>query len=191
MASLQEQLLKAGIADKKQAIKAEKDKRKQAAERKAQTKQLGKKKAKLASVAERQAEEAANRKILADKAERDRQLNMQKNEVAAAKALRAQIIQLVDMNRIKTGDSTTPYQFTDGKQIKKIHVTPKLVNELERGLLAIAKLGENYSLVPAAVADKIKQRDESVIVSHHLKKANEVAADDPYADYEIPDDFDW
>lgn len=191
MASLQEQLLKAGIADKKQAIKAEKDKRKQAAEKKAQAKQLGKKKAKLANAAEKQAQEAAHQKTLADKAEKDRQLNQQKNELAAAKALRAQIIQLVDINAIKTGDATTPYQFTDGKNIKKIHVTPKLQNELERGLLAIAKLGDSYSLVPAAVADKIKQRDATVIVSHHLKKATEVAADDPYADYEIPDDFDW
>lgn len=191
MPSLQEQLLKAGVADKKQAAKAEKAKRQQAAQKKAQTKQLGKKKAKLADAAEKQAQEAAHQKLLAEKAARDRELNQQKNQLAAAKALRAQIIQLVDMNRIKTGDATTPYQFTDGKQVKKIHVTPKLQNELERGLLAIAKLGENYSLVPAAVADKIKQRDETVIVSHHLKKASEAAEDDPYADYQIPDDFDW
>ena len=40
------------------------------------------------------------------------------------------------------------------------------------------------------VADKIGQRDSSLIV-FRAKKNEEVSADDPYADYQIPDDLDW
>ena len=40
------------------------------------------------------------------------------------------------------------------------------------------------------VADKIAERDPSLLV-RVAQVSNEVDADDPYADYKIPDDFTW
>lgn len=45
-------------------------------------------------------------------------------------------------------------------------------------------------LVPRIVADKIAERDASLVV--RLKKTStEIDEDDPYAAYQIPDDFTW
>lgn len=178
MASLQDQLLKAGIVDAKKAKQIVKEKRKQA---KSQPKGH-------APVDE--AREQA-RRTLEEKADRDRELNRQQQAASEKKAIQAQIIQLIRMNRIGRGNGDTPYQFVDGKKIKKIHVTAQLQNELSRGRIAIARLGDGYELLPAAAAKKIMQRDEGVIVLLNTGDNPVAGEDDPYAAYEIPDDLMW
>jgi len=178
MASLQDQLLKAGIVDKKKAKEIKKEQRKQA-------KQQPK-----GSVQVDEAKEQAKRH-LAEKSERDREMNRERQAEADKKAIHAQIIQLVNMNRVPRGDGEITYQFTDGKKIKKLYVTATLQNQLVKGLLAITKLGESYELVPAAIAEKIRQRNESVVILLNVKEKTAVDEDDPYADYQIPDDLMW
>ena len=107
------------------------------------------------------------------------------------RAIQAQIVQLITLNRIERHSGDVPYQFTDGKKIKKIHVTPQLQNELSRGRLAIARLGDRYELLPAAAARKIMQRDEKAIVLLITSEAATVEEEDPYAQYQIPDDLMW
>ena len=178
MASLQEQLLKAGMVDAKKAKEIQKEKRKQA-------KQVPKGQAAV-NEAREQAERAR-----AEKAERDREMNRQQQAAAEQKAIAAQIRQLVQMNRIDRAGGDTAYQFVDASKIKKIYVTPLLLEQLSRGLVALAKVDDSYELVPAAVADKIKQRDEAVVLVQNSPGAEQVDEDDPYADYQIPDDLMW
>lgn len=180
MASLQEQLLKAGMVDAKKAKRLEKEKRKAA-------KQQPKGKPSV-----NEAREQA-RQVLAEKTERDREANRQQREVAQAKAITAQIKQLIDVNRIARDGGDIAYQFTDGSKIKKLYVTSAQQSQLVNGQLAIVKFNENYSLVPAPVAQKISQRDEAyVLVLNQSVKQDAVSAeDDPYADYKIPDDLMW
>lgn len=201
MASLQQQLLKAGIADKKKLKKVAAEKRRETAELRSQQQQAsgksGKKKNKKAPVIT--PAQAAAAKAQQEKAARDRALNEAKNAEAAAKALRAQIVQLVSINEAKRDgkDADVAYRFThnNSQKVDTIYVTVQQKDQLSRGVLAIVQLNEQFSLVPASVADKIKTRDASVIASQHeakLSKGNESeAADDPYADFQIPDDFDW
>lgn len=179
MASLQEQMLKAGIVDQKKAKKIRQEKRKAA---------------KSAPKGHAQVDEDKEqaRRALAEKVERDRELNRQQQAASEKKAIQAQIIQLIRMNRIeRAGEGDVPYQFTDGKKIKKMYVTSKLQEELTGGRLAIARLDGGYELLPAAAARKIMQRDASVIVLLNEKSDNVVADDDPYAAYQIPDDLMW
>ena len=95
------------------------------------------------------------------------------------------------MNKINRNEGELAYQFTDGKKIKKIYVTALLQTQLSKGLIAIARFKEAYELVPAAVAEKIKQRDTAVIVLQNINSKPEVDEEDPYADYQIPDDLMW
>ena len=178
MASLQEQLLKAGMVDAKKAKEIKKEKRKQA-------KQVPK-----GQTAVNEAREQAER-ARAEKAERDREMNRQQQAAAEQKAIAAQIRQLVQMNRIDRAGGETAYQFADASKIKKIYVTSLQLEQLSRGLVALAKVDDSYELVPAAVADKIKQRDETVVLVQNTPGAEEVDEDDPYADYQIPDDLMW
>lgn len=180
MASLQEQLLKAGMVDKKKAKQITQEKRKQAK----QAKGTGK-------VIIDEGKEAAKR-ALAEKAERDREMNRLRQAEADKKAIQAQIVQLITLNKIDRKNGEIAYQFTDGKKIKKLYVDALLQTQLIKGVIALVKLKEGYELVPAAIADKIKQRDESVVLVHNTKTANEpVDEDDPYAAYQIPDDLMW
>ena len=95
------------------------------------------------------------------------------------------------MNRIDRNNGAIAYQFTDGTKIKKIYVTQPLQDDLSRGRLAVAKLGESYELIPAVAAEKIMQRDASVIVLLNSADKLAVDEDDPYAQYQIPDDLMW
>ena len=181
MASLQDQLLNAGMVDKKKAKKIEKEKRKQA-------KQLPKGQ-KLANETREQAQQALNEKAL-----RDKETNRVHQEAAQVKAIAAQIKQLIEVNRLDRSQGDVAFQFVDGKKIKKMHISALFQNQLGKGQIAIVKLGESYELVPTVVAEKIKQRDGSLVVMLNENSsvgADEVIEDDPYADFKIPDDLMW
>jgi len=178
MASLQDQLLQAGLVDKKKAKQLNKEQRKEAKGRQKGTLQPDENK------------EQAKRTLL-EKAERDRELNKQQRAEADRKAIAAQIVQLIQMNRIARERGDIAYQFKDGTTIKKIYVTQQLQKDLINGHLAIAKLANDYELLPAAAAEKILQRDAHVIVLLNRHEQTAVAEDDPYAQYQIPDDLMW
>jgi uncharacterized protein YaiL (DUF2058 family) len=178
MASLQEQLLQAGMVDSKKAKQIEKDKRKKA-------RQVPK-----GQAAVNEAREQAKR-ALAEKVERDREINRQQQAVAEQKAIAAQIKQLIDMNRIDKGKGDSGYQFADDGKIKKINVTAQLHEQLSKGRIAIVRAQSGYELVPIPVADKISQRDASCVLVRNDLAVEEIDEDDPYADYKIPDDLMW
>ncbi|MBU2884655.1 DUF2058 domain-containing protein [Gilvimarinus agarilyticus] len=178
MSSLQDQLLKAGLIDNKKAKQTKKEKAKQARVQH---------RSKEPSIDETKAAAQLARQ---EKAERDRQLNAERNAAAQEKAIQAQIKQLISLNlQPKKGD--TAYNFTDGSAVKSLYASAQQVEQLSRGLLAIVRLEENYELVPAVIAEKIALRDETVVISQASKAADAPDEDDPYADYVIPDDLMW
>ncbi|BFM15997.1 DUF2058 domain-containing protein [Maricurvus nonylphenolicus] len=176
--SLQDQLLGAGLVDKKKAKQVKKDKRKS-------DKVQRKSKDKAVDEVKLQAEQARQ-----EKAERDRKLNQERQAAAEEKAIQAQIIQLIEHHRI-TKQGETAYNFTDGKTIKKIYIDETLTGQLSRGQIALVRNGDDYELVPKVVAEKIAQRNDSFIVVANEKQDNVDDEDDPYADYPIPDDLMW
>lgn len=178
MASLQDQLLKAGLVDKKKSQKIEKEKRKKARQTPKGQKPVDESKAQAI-------------KAQQEKADRDREINKQRNQEQQAKALQAQIKQLVDVNKIDRSAGELSFQFADNKKIKKIYVTPLLQEQLSKGIIAIVKAAEEYELVPAVIAEKIQSRDCDCVLFLAEKNSQQLAEDDPYADYQIPDDLMW
>lgn len=184
MASLQDQLLNAGLIDGKKAKKLNKDKRKQAnVDRRSKDVKVDETKA--------AAEAARAAKIAKDKA-----LNREREEQAQQKAIAAQIKQLIQNHSKPKFDreckTEVEYNFTDGTTIKKMMVASTVQRQIVNGVLTITRLGEAYHLVPTVVADKIAQRDESFIVVTNTEAVEEQAdEDDPYKDYVIPDDLMW
>lgn len=178
MASLQDQLLKAGIVDKKKVKDIKKEQRKQAKQQPKGHAQVD------------EAKEQA-RLALQQRSEQDRKMNKELQAQAEKKEIQAQVIQLIKTNKISRGSGEIAYQFTDEKKIKKLYVTGELQEQLIKGQIAIARLGESYELVPAPVAEKIQQRNEAAIVLLNQKDSQQIDEDDPYADYQIPDDLMW
>lgn len=182
--SLQEQLLGAGVANRKQAVKAKKAKNQKVKQRKSGIVTEDETAIKL-----QQEQEA--------KAERDRELNRQRDEAAAKKAVLAQIKQIIEHSRLpRPKDSDVRFNFTDDGRIKYLQVTEEQQRHLSRGFLAIVQYDEAYELIPTTAAEKIKSREAGMIVtwnknapiSEHQDQPDE---EDPYADYEIPDDLMW
>jgi hypothetical protein len=179
--SLQDQLKKAGLVDDKKAKQLKRAKSKQ-------EKMARKTKSPSVDQAKLELERAK-----AEKIERDRQLNLEKNKKAEQVALAAQIKQLVDMNTVaKDGDQK--FNFSDANVIKHIYVSQKQIDQLSRGALAIVahKDGQNrnYVLVPMVVAEKIEQRDAKAVI-FKAEKNTTSEEDDFYADFQIPDDLTW
>ncbi|MEE8060041.1 MAG: DUF2058 domain-containing protein [Pseudomonadales bacterium] len=177
--SLQDQLLKAGLANAKEAKQIKKEKQQQAKQQRHSNTQI-------VDETKQQVQQVRQEKV-----KRDRQLNEKKKAQAEIKAIAAQVKQLIEVNRISRAGAEIDYNFTDNKKIKKMLVDKIMLEQLSRGRLAIISLNDKYEVVPAAVAEKIKQRlPERVIVCNAIVQG-EPDEDDPYADYQIPDDLMW
>ncbi len=175
--TLQEQMLKAGLVSSKKAAKVQRT-------------------AKKSRVQAREAREAVEENKKAQ-IERDKLLSEQQKQAVLAKEFKAQVKQLIEMNRITVAKGNITFNFTDGNLIKKIEVDKQTQAQLINGRLAIARLVINasgdceYAIIPAVVADKIAQRDADSIVLNSALSQEEQDEDDPYADFKIPDDLMW
>ncbi len=179
MVSLQEQLMKAGLVDKKKVNTVQQDKSKH-----------WKDERRTGVQAVDQTREAAL-ELQRKNAERARELNAQRDAAAAQKALMAQVLQMVQQHRQPKGNGDVAYHFTLGSKIDRIHVSNAVQQHLVNGRLAIVVLDGVAELVPKVVADKIAERAPEVVVSVRKPASEQPAEDDPYADYKIPDDFTW
>jgi len=175
--TLQEQMLKAGLVTSKKMAKVQRT-------------------AKKSRVQTREAREAVaeNKKA---QLERDKQLSEQQKQAALSKEYKAQVKQLIEMNRITHSRGNIDFNFTDNNLIKKVVVDKATQAQLINGRLAIARLmADNkdeceYAIIPASVADKIAQRDASSIVLNSALSQEAQDEDDPYADFKVPDDLMW
>ncbi|MGR8918904.1 MAG: DUF2058 domain-containing protein [Gammaproteobacteria bacterium] len=183
--SLQDQLLEAGAVSKARAEALKKEKQKES--RKPAPK--GKRR-KGRPGGNEQARRDAER-ARAKKAARDRELAAKQREAAEAKALRAQVRQLVDQHAVAMEDGDSVYNFTDEGVIKRVYLSPAQRAEVVAGRLAIARRGRRYALVPATAAPRIAERDAAAVVVLNAGDDGDRDGDDDYAGYEVPDDLEW
>jgi len=175
--SLQDQLFKAGIASKKQAVKAKKAKN---------TKE--KQQRKGMEVTDETAEQVA--KADAEKREKDRALNQQQHDAAQARAIKAQIVQLVELNRIEErGESE--FRFTHGETIKTLLLDDETRALIVKGNLCVVCVNDQYDVVPHTVAAKIAERDDTLVLVANKVTEDDTDENDPYADFKVPDDLMW
>ena len=177
--SLQDQLLNSGLIKKDKVNKAKKEKYKQSKQQR-NSKTVQTDEATLLA-----------QKALAEKQAKDRELNQRQKAKADEKAIVAQIKQLIKLNIQAKDEDGIAYNFSDNNAVKKIYVNEATLKNISNGKLAIVKYDTSYELVPAQVAEKIKQRDASFILLLNDKIEDEVAVDNPYADFQIPDDLMW
>jgi len=179
--SLQDQLKKAGLISKQKAKQAEAQKRKQDRMQRKQG---------IEVVDENK---VAVQKANAAQIEKDRQLNLEQKQAAEHKAITAQVKQLIEINRQpKTAENQEgeAFNFTHSGAVKSIYVSTMIRQHISEGKLAVVALGDGYEVVAEKIAAKIKDRSpESIILLNDRDESAE--DDDPYADFEIPDDLTW
>ena len=176
---LQEQLLKAGLVKKSKVAQVAHE----------QTKARHGK-APPAPTAEQHEVE----RLRAERVERDRTLSAERNAQSRNHEQRAQARQIIQTQQVAR-EGEIEYRFTDGTAIRSLLVNEVLRTQLANGSLVITRLGEGYALLPRAAAQKVYERDASMIVLDHAR-TNEAAQDatdedEYYARFKVPDDLIW
>ncbi len=179
--SLQDELLKAGLVDKGRVEKVKRQSRQQARQQR---------KGKAEKAAAKQAPRQATPAEL-EKRARDRELEQQRAEVRRQREVAAEVRQLVRNNRLPRAerDDDLPFHFDNKGKIKRIFVSPEVQQKITTGKLVIVNDNGVFELVPPAIAERIRQRNPSLVID--LPKEQGPDADDPYADFKVPDDLMW
>jgi uncharacterized protein YaiL (DUF2058 family) len=174
--TLQDQLLKAGLVDKNKANKTRKELRKQ-------TRQQRNKKASATPSAEQLRQQ--------EKAAKDRELNLRRDESRKQREIAAQIKQLVDAHRHprSKNDDDKPFYFNNKGKVKQMYVSADTHKMITSSKLVIVNCNGVFELVPKEIAEKIRQRNPSLVID--LTEEQPTSEDDPYAEYKVPDDLIW
>lgn len=174
--SLRDQLLKAGLVTEKQARDAQREKQRPQSRR---------------SPAPPSSQTQAASQAQAAKLARDQQLNRQRQEAAAAKARAGEIKQLIEQHRLpKILESEDRFHFVAGRKLLFILVDGPMRQALHEGKLFIVRYGGRSEVVPADIAERIRERDERAVIKLDAPKAAD-NEDDPYKDFVVPDDLKW
>ena len=119
-----------------------------------------------------------------------RNSNRQRQEQAERKARAVQIRQLIDENRLPKPETDDYFSFVDRGKVRRMPVDATRREQIIQGEVVIVRFEGRYDVVLPAIAERIRERDERVIVALQ-SETGEPAADDPYKDFVVPDDLRW
>jgi uncharacterized protein YaiL (DUF2058 family) len=183
MASLQDQLLKAGLTTKQKTRQANVDKRKKNKQKRSGV-QHGN------TLQEQVQQDLVKAKT--DKQTKDNALNELKQQQLIAKEAQLRIKQILTHHQIKNVTGDNDYNYTFETTIKKLSLDTITHKALVNGQLALCGLDEVTYIVTRETAEKLSELDKNVVLVQNDKTLDEnVDEDDPYADYQIPDDMMW
>ncbi len=179
--SLRDQLLKAGLVTRKQAVQAERQQHQQ------QHRQTKGHKPQPEDEARRRAVEQAK----AAKSARDQELNRQRQASAEAQARMAQVAQILETHRLPKPESDEFFNFVDRGKVRRIPVTADLRERIVGGKIQVVRCAGRYELVLPEIAERVRERDPKAVVTLPAPTSQQAAADDPYKDFAVPDDLMW
>jgi len=176
--SLQDQLLQAGLTNKTRVNKAKKQQTKKSRQ------QRNNKESQPGLNAQQQQQRA-------EKIARDRELEQQRKEVRKQREIAAQVKQLVLNNRHPKSnkENDLPFYFDNKGKVKQLYVSEHTHKMISSGKLMIVNFNGAFELLPPEVAEKVRQRNPSLVID--LPKQEKPEEDDPYAEFQVPDDLMW
>ncbi|TPH16500.1 DUF2058 domain-containing protein [Litorilituus lipolyticus] len=183
MASLQEQLLKAGLTTKQKARQANTEKRKKNKQKRSGVAQ----EATLQEQVKQELQHAQSAKKAKDNA-----LNEERKKQIAEKEQGLRIQQILQHHQLNDVAGDNEYNYTFNTKIKKIAVDDLTYKALVNGRLALCGFDEVTYIVTAETAQKVAELDNSIVLVKNDKVVEEESnEEDPYAQYQIPDDLMW
>jgi uncharacterized protein YaiL (DUF2058 family) len=190
--SLADQLIKAGLVDKKKAesLKKARYKKRRLSNKSGHSQTQSKE----VSEAEAQAKKAQAEKLV-----RDRELNRQRNERGEQRRIAIEINHIANKHKIDREGAEIAFNFVRNAKVRRLYVTEQQHKDIIDGRLFIVDLHGRYEVLAKRAADQVRERDPRRIVSLDegsgdaddgaLPPADDV--EDPYAEYKVPDDLMW
>ncbi|MES9863936.1 MAG: DUF2058 family protein [Candidatus Thiodiazotropha sp. LLP2] len=86
-------------------------------------------------------------------------------------------------------DDDKPFYFDNKGKVKQMYVSAETHKLITSKKLVIVNCNGVFKLVPTEIADKIRQSKPSLVID--LTEEKQISEDDPYADYQVPDDLIW
>lgn len=179
MASLQDQLLKAGLTDDKKAKKIRKEKNK-------------------TNKAVRKNQQSADTSLQFDiktKKDAQAQLDGERNKVIQdkieLKSAHGKVKQMIQQLHITDFAGALSFNYVLDNKVKTLAVDQPSYNALTKGQIGLCVLEGKSYVMPGVAIDKIRAVDEAYVLVLNENTATEVDDDDPYADFQIPDDLMW
>ncbi|WP_170272513.1 DUF2058 domain-containing protein [Litorivicinus lipolyticus] len=179
--SLSDQLQNLGLVDKSKAKKAAHDKR------------VTKKKKAKSKIPDGPSTHELTAQAMAEaqvkKAEKDRAIEAQRKAKREQAERLAQARDIVKSNGTLAKGDDRKYRFTLDKKIKEFWVSNADFERLAKGLIGVVQMDKRWMLIDPEALIRVRERAPELA---SFLAAPEVAdPDDPYADYQIPDDLDW
>lgn len=178
--SLKDQLIQAGLVSKKQAHEARRNKPKGRAAKKRQGQRDSARDQELAA-------------LDAHKREKDRALNAQRETQRKAREQAEWVRQLLGAHALKKqppADDDAAFHFNMGKTVEHLYVGGEQRKSLAAGRLGIVSYDGQYHLLPREIVARIAERvPQRCWLPASDSQAS--AEDDPYAEFEVPDDLMW
>lgn len=165
--SLQEQLLKAGLATEESLQKAKTEKKKNSSNI------TRKKKPKQSKAASKQSPKQANEPNLADlyrqrnnleRKEREEETRKKQEATRLKKQNRKKLRDLIGKNKQNVENAELRYNFVVGSTVKYVFVTEEQQKQLSDGTLAITFMDGKRCLIPPELKDEILALDPEKIV---------------------------
>ena len=204
MGSLQDQLLKAGLATPEQLRKARADQRREQrreprGRRDGQdaSRTPGRRPPKRARGAAAPASSPASDGDVGRRKERSTARGPAPGQDASVQALNLRIRELLDRHALNDRKAELAFNFARENTVRRVYVTDEQRRRLAGGELAIVGFRRRHHIVPAGVADEIQALRPIVFVHRaapaggdapHPESATE---DDPYLEFPVPDDLHW
>ena len=182
MSSLQDQLLKAGLTTKHKARQANTDKRK-----KNKQKRSGQK----VEVSLQEQVQQDLKKTQQEKQSKDAALNAERKQALAEKEAGLRIKQILEHHQIAECQGEKEYKYSFDNKIKTAYLDEKTYNAIVNGRLALCGWLDQTYVVTAETAAKIATLNDTVILVQNDKVEQETDEEDPYAEFQIPDDLMW
>lgn len=182
MSSLQDQLLKAGLTTKQKARQANSDKRK-----KNKQKRSGRKvEESLQEQVQQDLKKAQEKKL-----NKDAVLNAERQKALADKEAGLRIKQILEHHQLTECQGEKEYKYSFENKIKTAYLDEQTYNALVNGRLALCGWMEQTYIVTAETAEKVATLNDTVILVQNDKVEQDADEDDPYAEFQIPDDLMW
>jgi hypothetical protein len=178
--SLQDQLIGAGLIDRKKANKLKSEQSK---------KQRQKRKSGKPDTVAKSASEQKNHATAA----RDKALNQRREQQRAKRAIAAQIRQLVEAHGVpEEKEAEIGFNFVVDGKVKKIYVSQQSKLAIGSGKLAIVRVDGRFRLLPSEHLEKLRQRDPGAILLHNAPRQQGSSNEEQeYPEHQIPDDLMW